>query len=495
MKEDLLENWLNLIEQEDLANKQLGLATLPLLEKRPGIWAILAMAYWEIKYKTTKRYRIALTTEEELFLEEVYQILEEQLTSEITSGLIKAANILDFTQTQAIGIGNADAYGYERDCVVYWQAFEPYAAHFLDALSISETWVHRWVIIAQVLWSHFRWVSDTDYYSQFSVEAAHFFLKKALELPLNTPIHYYDFWEVAPDTTYSSGYYKETQGKLAVLQSNFGVLYFYYAQLLHHHFKEYTLAREYYKKFIAAEPTLLPDNNYELFWVAKEKRIYPPCIQAAYTALGRTYEATSAPSTARNYYYKAISLRPENHQAPYELLAALYAQDGKSKKAFEFYQKKLNVCMHTSFKNFQYSYGKSPVAYFYYDPEKRKQAAPVNGTGYYKYGAVEVVWLIDLAKKVADMAFWELEELRLAQQYYKTCNYFLQSNSRIRQHKKTKEELKVFQLDIWEQQALVAYELKDYWQARSLYKKILKTKPDHASVGRALQQIKAQLGY
>lgn len=495
MKEDILENWINLIENDQLSNKQLGLATLPLLDKSAGIWAILAMAYWQVKHKKRNSYRIEQTEEEEFFLEELYQVLAEHLTEEVALGLLKAATILDFTQTQAIGIGNADAYGYEGDCQAYWQAFEPYAPYFLEALSISTVWMNNWAIIAQVLWAHFRWVSGKDYQSNFSVEAAYLFLKKAIELPLTKPLHYYDFWEVAPNVIRPSGYYKEIAGKKAVLQSNLSVYYYYYAQLLHYHLEDYIGARVFYKKFITAEPTLLPDNNYELFWVAKEKRMYPPCIQAAYTELGRTHEATGNIPTAMNYYYKAITLRPENHQAPYEKLAALYEKNGNANKAFEFYQKKLDCCRNTSFKCFQYSYTKQPLAYFCYNPSKRTEATPIGGSRYYKYGALEVVWLLDLAKKIADIAFWELENMALAQQCYKICNSFIPSSNKTKYYHKSKAELEILQLSIWEQQALVAYELKDYWQAKSLYKKILKIKPEYPSANTALQQIKKQIGY
>lgn len=495
MKQELLENWMTLLEHEALANKHIGLATVALLEKRKAIWAILAMVHWEVKYKNRRRYRVELSEEEEAFLEALEQLLIEHLSEETARELLKAARILDFTRTQSIGIGNADAQGYERDCVLYWQAFEPYVAYFQDALLVSTTWMHHWVIIGQVLWAHFRWTSTKDYDATFSLEAAHFFIKESLQLPLSTPIHYYDFWEVAPHNYYTGNDYKQDEGKLAVLQSNFGVLYYYYAQILHYHFSDYTTARTYYHKFIAAEPNLLPDNNYELFWVSKEKRMYPPCIQAAYTEIARTYEAVEDRSSAMEFYQKAIAQRPENHQAPYENIALLYEQNNELERALEYYQKKLAVCKQAKFKYFLYSYATHPIAYFSYAPDQRDRLVPLSNSGFYKYGAVEVVWLLDLAKKIADIALWELEDYALAQRCYKTCNWFMEPNTRTRWHHKSKADLETLQLSIWENQALIAFELKDYWQARSLYKKILKVNAKDVTAKRALQQIRNQLGY
>ena len=149
--------------------------------------------------------------------------------------------------------------------------------------------------------------------------------------------------------------------------------------------------------------------------------------------------------------------------------------------------------MNTTFKKFLYSYAEHPLYYFHYDPTK-KESIVLSGRDRYKH--MQVVWFIDLAKKIADMALFELENHEEAQKCYKICEWFLQEQSvRSRRPYRSAETSEKLQVSIWENQAIVALEMKDFWQARTLYEKIIKRYPSHKQARRGIQQISNYLGY
>ncbi|MEM9982862.1 MAG: hypothetical protein AAF734_10215, partial [Bacteroidota bacterium] len=168
-------------------------------------------------------------------------------------------------------------------------------------------------------------------------------------------------------------------------------------------------------------------------------------------------------------------------------------QEGNLQEAFTYYKKKLFVCKHITFKKFLYSYAEHPLYYFHYDPAK-KESAVLSGGDRYKH--MQVVWFIDLAKEIADMALFELENYEEAQKCYKICEWFLQEQVlRARRPHRSVEASEELQVSIWENQAIAALEMKDFWQARMLYEKIIKRYPNHKQARRGIQQISNYLGY
>lgn len=387
--------------------------------------------------------------------------------------LVAAAAIFNGIFPVEVYIGNGDTGGYTLDCQRLWEAFAPYREWFADALPLSESLRREWITLAQIYWSHFRWQANDWFYGTFCEPACGYLLAQAVALPSPYPVQYYYFYQQLPRYGAAG---PAGNGEELALHSGLGLTYFYYAQFCQYHARDYATALTYYQRFLAAEPTCLPDNHFYLFDRDATTRSYPPSTQEACTEMGHCYREQGQLLAARAAFEQAIAERPDNFQAPYEGLAQVLRAQGEPAAALPWLARKAEVCGQTVVHHFG-SRLVGMASCFYYDPASpgpQKMDSYPNGWGWLDLAArVRVLEVNELYKELADAYFYELAD------YPPTGVYYKKYLAALHQQNPDAPLVRTRIIDASESQLRLAVEQGDYWQARSLGEKLLRLAPDN----------------
>lgn len=310
--------------------------------------------------------------------------LKHHFSEEEAVGLLQASEIFSCAYPETQGIGNADGVFFDESIAGAWHLYFPYKHHFEAFVGKHQIFDNEWITLAQVLWQHYRWTYD------FSAEATAYFLAKAVEFTPALPIQYINLH------AYQAGKEKEADAH-HVLQSNMGMTYYYYAEFLYYHEKDYAKALAYYAQFVALEPALLPHNLIELDANFASEFVYPPSTQMALAQIAHIYRLQNNREKAKEYIEKAIAIRENNFETPYELLAEMLEEEGNIQEAIFLYEKKINAMQSSIIRQY---YGRSSVQYYLvYAPEKETTQYAYFGT-YYR---AKVVFLHDFYLKIAEL--------------------------------------------------------------------------------------------
>lgn len=402
--------------------------------------------------------------------------------------LLTAAGLFSAIYPVDVYIGNADAAGYTLDCRARWAEFEPFREWFRAALPLSEALSREWVTLAQVFWAHFRWQPDDWYYGTFSEQACAYLLRHAVEAAVPYPIHYYDLYRQRPTHDYAADA-EPHPGELLPLHSGLGLTYFYYAQFCQYHLRDAALALEYYHRFLAAEPDCLPDNHFYLFSRDATLRAYPPSTQEALTEIGQLLLDQGQPEATRHAWRRAVALRFDNFQAPYERLAALTARQGDAAGGLHWLGQKARVCAQALIREGGRR-AQGIGAYVHYDPASTAELVLTTAPGGYDWSdpstRARLARVVDLYRELADGYFYELLDYDRAAHYYKLHLEALRPYP-------DAEPWRGQRLATEESRIRLALEQRDYWQARSLCEKLLRLNADNATALRSLAHIRRQL--
>jgi hypothetical protein len=257
-------------------------------------------------------------------LEGLRHLLLRSLSVEECDALIEAARFFQIAYPEAEGIGNADADVFAEDVSFRWRSFAPKRELFDRALGRTEAFDSEWAMVAQVLWQHHRWSGS------FYEGAAAYFVERSLTLHLSTPAHYLNF----------VGVYQPSPKEKVSLKHPTAINHFYWAEYLFYFKKDLDAALESYLFFVKKEPAFLPNNTFSLRGQFDCHRCYPASTQEALTKIAKILLQQKKLPEAGNYLDAAIALRPQNFQAPYELLAELYTLQGRHKEASALLDKK-----------------------------------------------------------------------------------------------------------------------------------------------------------
>ena len=413
-------------------------------------------------------------------------LLQQQLPAQ-WEDLLQAAALFTCAYPVDVYVGNGDVGGYLTDCQQHWQAFEPFREWFEQALPLAETLAYEWITVAQVFWNHFRWQPDDSYDGTFSEPACAYLLARAVTLDCALPIQYYYFYEERP-------YYEgedRVEGQLLSLQSGLGLTYFFYAQFCQYHRQELGEALTYYRRFLELEPDCLPDNRFYVDNRDATLRTYPPSTQEALTEIGNIELLQQQPGAAGHAFEQAVALRPDNAQAPYERLAYLHRQQGNLPATLHYLALKAQVCTQVV----ERGYGHQSVgigAYFCYDPASLTPQPLTTTPSGYSFSdlalRVRIERVGELYKQLADGYFYELHDYQQAGIYYKKYLAYP------RQYLRYQPAQEANRTDAAESQIRLAMEMGDYWQARSLCEKLLRTAPDNKVAYQYLAHVRKQLG-
>jgi len=392
----------------------------------------------------------------EIFLK-IKSNIEKYLPEQEALNMLSAGKIFHIAYPRWVSVGNGDTKGYDEDVSSFWDKFKPYKQHFEEILGLIELLDNEWITTAQVMWEHYRWVGDR-YEDHFSKEAAGYFLEKAIELHPSQPIHYIilrDKKEIRPH------YDKPpTQtDKFTKLQSQLGLTYLYYAQYQYFHNNDLQEAYTYYLQFIESEPDLLPDNIFRFYAECAYERMYPPSIQLALTELAKICIEKNWFEEAEQHLLQAIHKRKDNFQAPYQVLADLKYQQGYVQEAISLLEQKIEVWTLSEKKT-----------YFevFYEPQ-HNQYYSLEGNHYTR---IKVVFLHDYLMQMAYWC-WDTKEYAKAQKCYKRLRLLLDNQEYVSKVKYVaKIDFKSFKIEILEKQMELAFILKDYWQALSIFEQI-----------------------
>ncbi|KOY86195.1 hypothetical protein AD998_08570 [bacterium 336/3] len=275
----------------------------------------------------------------------IFQILEKQLSKEKTSAILKAAQLFDIAYPEQYGIGNADGTFYDENIEKLTHNFYPYREYFVDALLESELDVlqYEWITVTQVLWQYYRWTTNYTRYQKI-LETLEYLFEKAITLS-HEDIHYMSFNGKTPK----------------------GAINFYYAEFLYYQKQDYDQALKYYEIFVKLEPQFLPNNLIDFSPYFIDKLIYPISTQEALTQIAKIYLLKEDFEKAKTYVKKAIKMRSNNYQAPYEVLAEIYEKQDHLKLAIDALNNKIKA-MEQSIIISNYSKPTTILYYTTYDP-------------------------------------------------------------------------------------------------------------------------------
>ena len=284
--------------------------------------------------------------------------------------LIEAALFFNIAYPEAVGIGNADADEFADTAYDRWDKFEPRRERFEKLLGRFEAFDQEWITVAQVLWQNHRWSG------KFHEEAACYFLQKAITLRPKIPIHYLNFVDI----------YQTDKKQEIKLQSPLGVTHFYLAEYLFYFKKDYVQALKHYSVFVKEEPSLLPNNTFELDGRFEYQRVYPASTQEGLTQIARIHMLCNHLDDAKAYLQQAIESRPDNFQAPFELLAEINIQEGKVKEAIELLLNKIKAMKKKAF-------------YIVFDPNEKEGKSLFHES----YSRTKTIYLYEFKKRVGEL--------------------------------------------------------------------------------------------
>jgi tetratricopeptide (TPR) repeat protein len=431
----------------------------------------------------------------------IFNIIDGKVGNSSANALIKAASIFDLAYPKAYYVGNGDSGNYNEDCPGHWKLFLPYKSFFEESLKISQNIVHEWITLAQVLWQHYRWTPNDNYEGYFSPETAGYFLSTSIDLKPSIPIHYYKIFKLIEKNDLNTGNMIQ-EAVLQSFKSNLGITYFYLAQFTQYHTNTPEKAIEYYHEFLALEgDDFLPQNNFFLCHEFAHERNYPPSSQEAYAEIARIYLENNQLSEAKFFIEKAIQLRPQNWQAPYELRAERAYKQGDIENYLKNRIQKIENCTCTLF---EYGYlQKEGIGYYFqYAPDEKNYFRI--GHGFREYFRMKIIDFRLEMKQIADFYLFELQNYAKASMFYKkSLDYIkksLENNlwspkiSSISPKRDKSLESKIM-AEIFESQLIIAMETHDYWQAKALAEKIIKKFPSRSSAYQYLPRIREKMGY
>ncbi|MGI4875763.1 MAG: hypothetical protein ACRYFX_31790 [Janthinobacterium lividum] len=416
------------------------------------------------------------------------ELLQQQLPKQ-WKVLLRAASLFNCAYPEDVYEGgNSQVGGYVAHCRQHWRDFERFKDWFEQALPLAETLVCEWITVAQVFWNHYRWQPDNWFYGTFSEPACAYLLAKAITLDCAYPIQYYYFYKEQPHYEGED----RVDGQELALQSGRGLTYFFYAQFCQYHRQELGEALTYYRRFLELEPDCLPDNRFHIYSRDATKRSYPPSTQEALTEIGNIGLLQQQPAAARQAFEQAVALRPESVQAPYERLAHLARQQGDLPATLRYLARKAQVCAQARVERGHGYQSVGVGAYFCYDPTNPAPQPLDTAPSGYSYSdpaaRVRVERIAEIYKQLADTFFYELYDYRQASIYYK--KYLAYPRHYLR-YTATGE---AGQLEAAESQIRLAMEMGDYWQARSLCEKLLRTAPHNKVAYQYLGHVRKRLG-
>ncbi len=348
------------------------------------------------------------------------------------------------------------------------EIYATYQATFEAALELSGIYTQEFILFAQILWSYHRSV------------AAEPFLKKALELLPDQPLHYHHRWCDWNNRNYTVDF-----------KAHNSFTWYYWAEYQRYVNNNLTVALHAYQQFLEFEPSSNPAPHMTIQENYINTCNYAPSNTQAWLEIGKIYQQQQQLEAAENAYRKSIDLAKNSQSTPYLLLIQLLEQ--QHQETTTEYQKLWLIC------------------------QQHRNEAPV---------PLEVLletqnWLREqlyvLCQKDLKSALRLCKDaLSFAQKIALELNRIHKFDWRERiqpdqVHLLPRREKQLFpwakMLEKREQQNQWILELrllharialeghKDYWQARSLYEKILLEHPEHPEAFRQLEQIRLHLGY
>ena len=303
----------------------------------------------------------------------IHKILEENFSKRKTSEILKAAQFFDIVYPEQYGIGNADGTFYDEDISLI-HAFYPYREHFENALPESDVLQYEWITATQVLWQYYRWTTNYTHYQKI-LEPLEYLFEKAVTLSPQD-VHYMRF-----------------DGNIPL-----GAINFYYAEFLYYQKQDYDKALQYYEEFIKLEPKFLPNNLIELSAYFIDWLIYPISTQEALAQIARIYLLKEDFEKAKTYVKKAIKLRSNNFQAPYEVLAEIYQKQNQLELAIDALNDKIKA-IEKSIIPKTYSKPIPIVYYITYDPTQKESLSLHGG----RYHHAKIHYIYDYYFKISEL--------------------------------------------------------------------------------------------
>ena len=285
--------------------------------------------------------------------------------------------------------------------------------------------------------------------------------------------------------------------------------YFYLGQLYHNANDKQEQAMAYYQMYLDLEPDRIVDNSFFISEMDYYTRCYRPSALEAWTWIGALQEELKQDKDALKSYQRGIKLEPDHHQAPYlPWIIWHFEQEEYNVQLYEYLDQYRAIF-------FEQIIWDNPKAYVYNIAvdvgENRRNWVKRYGyfamsEGYYGRDiGYDGLWasMVDWFFRLAEWFYYEQENFELALEAClkaKWCaehqNYVaIRTKNYSIEHYPHSIRL-IPKADILYLQAELVIEIyQDYWQAQSLYRKVLKLAPEHAFAKRGLASIKKRLKY
>ncbi|MGH1337306.1 MAG: tetratricopeptide repeat protein [Aureispira sp.] len=283
--------------------------------------------------------------------------------------------------------------------------------------------------------------------------------------------------------------------------------YFYLGQLYHGTLNDPDKALYYFNRYLALNKKPLPANNHILTERIYNQRCYAPSAPEALTWIGQIHENKGDTNKAILTYQRAIDCYPHYHLSPYlPLVRILLNEHEYTTQAYQ-----LLVDYYTIF--------------YEQTPWNKKLSINYYGTANLKIGEESEEWMRkyehhtgqdgDVNRRVGHKAlifsfyaiffrfaeWYFYEELAIdkaleALVFCNKCKSHLYGQRYVKQWTYILEPQEVKEEDLSFLKAEIMLEsYQDYWQAKSLYKQVLKLNPNHHLAKKGLQNIREKLGY
>ncbi|MCH2021358.1 MAG: hypothetical protein MK207_02660 [Saprospiraceae bacterium] len=282
--------------------------------------------------------------------------------------------------------------------------------------------------------------------------------------------------------------------------------YFYLGQLYHGFSEKKTQAINFYKRYIELAPDEIADNNFFISEMSYKTRCYQPSILEAYSSMGQLYETLGEPDIAIECYEIGILKGKDHHQAPFLNLIKLLQHDYNNKyiildlalKYYDIFYYKTDWINKSSYiYNTSIDAGKNRNYWI----KKYDYFTVINDINFdRKIGHSDLnSSMLYLFFNLAEWLYYEKQNLKKAWEACLKADECLNLKLSYKpfQHKKYPiPTLPVSQEDVLYLQAQLVVELyKDYWQAQSLYSKILQLSPNHRMAKKGLEIVRLHIGY
>lgn len=285
--------------------------------------------------------------------------------------------------------------------------------------------------------------------------------------------------------------------------------YFYLGQLYHNSNNKQEQAMAYYRMYLDLAPDKIVDNSFFISEMEYCTRCYRPSALEAWTWVGALQEELKQDAAALESYQQGIQLKKDHHQAPYlPWIIWHFEQEQYSRELYQYVEQYRTVF-------FERVIWDNPKAYAYniavvvdehrsnwikrygylamYEPDYGRMI------GYESLWACMAYWFYQLA----EWFYYEQEDFEAALEACLKAKWCVEHQNYAKLRKRN-AALKhyphamklISKADILYLQAELAVEShQDYWQAQSLYRKVLKLDPEHAFAKRGLVSIKKRLKY